>query len=393
MAFGRARQTTKPGRAAAFRGQTQGEALMCGIVGCWAPGRRRPCCWTRCSGWNTAATTAPASRPWRNGHIERRRAPGKLTTWPQCVAGAHAGTTGVGHTRWATHGAPTETNAHPHGTARVSVVHNGIIENHAALREELEAAGQVFETETDTETVAQLLDLHLQRGLPRWRRPSHLRPAGRRLRAGHGVRRAARADGRRAARRTAGGGVRRGRDVPRLRQPGPGAADPAHRLPARRRLGGAVPRRRDASSTGRAAGAARGAAHRPYRRGDRQGRLPPLHGEGAARAPERHRPGAAAHDRPGDPHRRHARAAVRPGDAAARHRHGLRQRLLRRAGRRGIGWRPRRACRRTPTLRASCATASRRCRRAAWRCWSASRARRRTRWRRCAPCAAPGSTC
>ena len=75
------------------------------------------------------------------------------------------GTIGIGHTRWATHGAPTEVNAHPHGTARVCVVHNGIIENHAELRAELEAAGQVFLTETDTETVVHLLDLHLRNGM------------------------------------------------------------------------------------------------------------------------------------------------------------------------------------------------------------------------------------
>lgn len=101
-----------------------------------------------------------------NGHIERRRTEGKLARLSDLLnRDPLPGTTGIGHTRWATHGCPSAENAHPHGTARVSVVHNGIIENHASLRRELESSSRRFDTDTDTEVVVHLLDLNLANGL------------------------------------------------------------------------------------------------------------------------------------------------------------------------------------------------------------------------------------
>jgi glucosamine--fructose-6-phosphate aminotransferase (isomerizing) len=100
------------------------------------------------------------------GHIERRRAPGKLNKLAETLA-KHplSGKTGIGHTRWATHGAPTESNAHPHASARVALVHNGIIENFRELRDELRAKGHKFESETDTEVAVHLVTDYLDRGL------------------------------------------------------------------------------------------------------------------------------------------------------------------------------------------------------------------------------------
>src|SRR5919198_5158977 len=101
-----------------------------------------------------------------DGRIERRRAEGKLDNLARRLAETPVrGAIGIGHTRWATHGAPNETNAHPIATARVAVVHNGIIENFAALKRELEGLGYGFETQTDTEAVANLVTRHLDQGL------------------------------------------------------------------------------------------------------------------------------------------------------------------------------------------------------------------------------------
>lgn len=100
-----------------------------------------------------------------NGHIDRRRAEGKLVNLAARLDEEPLpGTTGIGHTRWATHGVPNEINAHPHATHRCAVVHNGIIENFQELRDELEAAGHVLASQTDTEVVAHLITKYLDGG-------------------------------------------------------------------------------------------------------------------------------------------------------------------------------------------------------------------------------------
>jgi glucosamine--fructose-6-phosphate aminotransferase (isomerizing) len=97
--------------------------------------------------------------------LERRRAEGKLDNLARELAAEPlAGDVGIAHTRWATHGAPTRDNAHPHATAEVALVHNGIIENFRPLREELLADGRTFESQTDTEVVAHLVSREIERG-------------------------------------------------------------------------------------------------------------------------------------------------------------------------------------------------------------------------------------
>ena len=99
------------------------------------------------------------------GKIERRRAQGKIRALEDRLLNQPlSGTIGIGHTRWATHGAPSERNAHPHTSGRVTLVHNGIIENFAELKGELTAQGHSFESDTDTEVIAHLIDRQLSRG-------------------------------------------------------------------------------------------------------------------------------------------------------------------------------------------------------------------------------------
>ena len=139
---------------------------MCGIIGVTGPDQAAPHILDglrrlEYRGYDSAGLATLA-----NGVIEVRRAEGKLVELERLVArNPVRGTTGIGHTRWATHGAPSETNAHPHTAGRVAVVHNGIIENYRELRARLEAEGRELASDTDTEVVPHLIDSHMERGL------------------------------------------------------------------------------------------------------------------------------------------------------------------------------------------------------------------------------------
>ncbi|WP_374516270.1 glutamine--fructose-6-phosphate transaminase (isomerizing) [Brevundimonas sp.] len=138
---------------------------MCGIIGVTGTGPAVPRLIDSLKrleyrGYDSAGVAALV-----DGRIERRRAKGKIRELEAVLAGDPLESTiGIGHTRWATHGAPTTENAHPHKAGRVTLVHNGIIENFAELKGELAAEGRVFESQTDTEVVAHLLDRALDGG-------------------------------------------------------------------------------------------------------------------------------------------------------------------------------------------------------------------------------------
>ena len=138
---------------------------MCGIIGVTGTGPAVPRLIESLKrleyrGYDSAGVAALVE-----GRIERRRAKGKIAALESVLkAEPLSSTVGIGHTRWATHGAPTTANAHPHKAGRVTLVHNGIIENFADLKAELEAFGNTFESQTDTEVVAHLLDRALGGG-------------------------------------------------------------------------------------------------------------------------------------------------------------------------------------------------------------------------------------
>lgn len=139
---------------------------MCGIIGILAKrpvadllveGLRR----LEYRGYDSAGIATVVS-----GVLQTRRSVGKLDALACKLEGEPlAGALGIGHTRWATHGKPSEENAHPHASPRVAVVHNGIIENYRTLRQEMEAKGHVFKSETDTESIAHLITDYLDQGL------------------------------------------------------------------------------------------------------------------------------------------------------------------------------------------------------------------------------------
>jgi glucosamine--fructose-6-phosphate aminotransferase (isomerizing) len=138
---------------------------MCGIIGVVGKGAAAPLLLEGLRRLEYRGYDSAGMATLVNGHIERRRAEGKLDRLAERIEREPlSGTVGIGHTRWATHGIATEDNAHPHASDRVAVVHNGIIENFQSLRDELQAAGSNFASDTDTEVVVHLLSRALAHG-------------------------------------------------------------------------------------------------------------------------------------------------------------------------------------------------------------------------------------
>ncbi len=258
----------------------------------WESGRARSCCWPVWSGSSTAATTRPASACSTATSTSRRRV-GRVQVLRDAVGtAAHPATTGLAHTRWATHGGVTESNAHPIEACEgsgVTVVHNGIIENYVRICAAAGRAGHVFHTDTDTEVIAHLVEEHLRRAT--WWRPcegpttelhGHFAFAVAHRDHPHEI-----VGGPPPV--PAGGRRGRGRDVHGLGHPGLPARDTPRAVRAGRRdrgrpaAGGDLPDRR------RRRARARGGGGRLGRRRGREAGLRDVHAEGDPRAAGRDR--------------------------------------------------------------------------------------------------------
>jgi len=138
---------------------------MCGIVGVLGQHQAAPILVEALKRLEYRGYDSAGIATINNGKLERRRAVGKLVNLSDLLVHEPlAGKSGIGHTRWATHGVPSTKNAHPHQAGSVAVVHNGIVENFKELREELAQLGIPYKTDTDTETVALLAQYHLSQG-------------------------------------------------------------------------------------------------------------------------------------------------------------------------------------------------------------------------------------
>src|SRR5574337_1727312 len=155
------RDAAAPGHAS-----NQGSSAMCGIVAAVAQRDVAPLLIVGLKALEYRGYDSSGVAVLDRGAIRRVRAKGKVREMEALyLADPFPGGTGIAHTRWATHGVPSEANAHPHVAGRVAIVHNGIIENYASLRAELQAAGHVFSSETDTEVMAALIDRRIGQGL------------------------------------------------------------------------------------------------------------------------------------------------------------------------------------------------------------------------------------
>ena len=257
---------------------------MCGIVGVVGDDRARDIILEglrrlEYRGYDSAGVAVMAGAT-----AERRRAVGKVKGLFEKAEDLPGASLGVGHTRWATHGAATEANAHPHRAGRVTLVHNGIIENFRTLKGELEAAGRSFESETDTEVVAHLIDAALEDGAEP---VEAVRGAVAKLTGAFALAimidgQAGRAQGRALDRRAFGR-----RRFHRLRSAGAERRGALADLSQGRGRGGHGAGRSDDPGSGREDGRARAPARAHQPCGGRARQLPPLHAERDFRATER----------------------------------------------------------------------------------------------------------